>query len=365
MTTSTSLKRTPLYDIIQFQKARMTDFEGWEMPVQFAGLKQEHQAVRTTVGMFDISHMGQFYLQGENLISALQYLVPSDLSRLKKGQAQYSVLLNEEGGIIDDIIYYSQGEMEGIMIVNASTLETDKAWILKHLENTGVTLEDLSTRKVLIALQGKEAINILQPLVSSNIKELKAFEHCTTTLFNEEAFVARTGYTGEDGFEIMVSPTVGQQLWLKLTELGVTPCGLGARDTLRLEAGMALYGQDINTTTTPLEAGLGWLVHLDSKDDFIGKSVLQKQKELGVKRRLMGIKMMGRHIARHDYPVWINGEKVGVITSGTASPTLGGSIGLVYLPIEYAKVGESLEVEIRGQHHPAIVVKKPFYKRSY
>jgi aminomethyltransferase len=365
--TNTSLARTPLFDLAVKQKARFTAFSGWEMPVQYSGLKQEHQQVRTAAGMFDISHMGKFVLRGKELLKHLQALVPSDLSRLQVGQAQYSVLLNPQAGIIDDIIFYYQGidetgEQRGVLIVNAGTMTKDKTWLLDNLDTSAATLEDLSSDKVLIAVQGPKAIAILQDFVDKDLAPLPAFGHLEANIFGEPAFIARTGYTGEDGCEVMLSPEAGKKLWRSLSEAGVTPCGLGARDTLRLEAAMSLYGQDIDDTTTPLEAGLGWLVHLDKAEDFIGRSVLETQKAEGLKRRLVGIEMAGRHIARHDYRVIFNGEVVGKVTSGTLSPTLDVAIALAYVPANLAKIGQQLEIEIRGKTYPATVVKKPFYR---
>jgi len=365
--TSSPLARTPLYDLAVEQKARFTAFSGWEMPVQFSGLKQEHQAVREAVGMFDISHMGKFSLTGKNLLASLQPLVPSDLQRLQPGQAQYTVLLNARAGILDDIIVYYQGENEageqhGQIIVNAATKTKDKAWLQAYLEDSPVTFADLSGQKALIAIQGPQAVATLQPWVEVDLTAVKAFGHLNATLLGEPAFLARTGYTGEDGFEVMVDPEVGVKLWSAIADAGATPCGLGARDTLRLEAAMCLYGQDITEETTPLEAGLGWLVHLDGKGDFMGRSVLEQQKAAGIERKLVGLKMAGRYIARHGYPVWVDGEVVGEVTSGTLSPTLGEAIALAYVPKSLSKVGQNLEIEIRGKTHPAVVAKKPFYR---
>lgn len=364
---SVNLLRTPLYDLIIQQKAKLTEFSGWEMPVQFGGLKLEHQAVRTDVGMFDISHMGKFALQGPQLLLSLQSLVPSDLERLQPGQAQYTVILNPQGGIIDDIIIYNQGKTETgedkvIIIVNAGTTQKDKTWFLEHLNSKIITFKDLSTEKVLIAVQGPQSISRLQPLVKETLSQLEFFGHLEGTVLGESAFIARTGYTGEDGFEVMVDPAVGQKLWRLLNQTGVTTCGLGARDTLRLEAAMSLYGQDIDDSTTPLEAGLAWLVHLDTKGEFIGREILEQQKAQKVNRRLVGLKMEGRHIARHGYPVFSNGNKVGEVTSGTLSPTLEKAIALAYVPRNLSKVGSTLEIEVRGRLYPTRVVKKPFYK---
>jgi len=365
--TASPLARTPLYQLALEQKARLTAFSGWEMPVQYSGIGQEHEAVRTSAGMFDISHMGKFAFQGRQLLEHLQPLVPSDLTRLHVGEAQYTVLLNSQAGIIDDIIFYYQGEdkageQRGMMIVNAATRTRDKALLLANLEAAPVDLQDLSKEKVLIAVQGPQAAAYLQPFVQEDLTPIKAFGHLEATVLDQPAFIARTGYTGEDGFEVMVDPEVGVELWRSLLSAGVTPCGLGARDTLRLEAAMALYGQDIYETTTPLEAGLGWVIHLDTKGDFIGRSVLEQQKAAGVERRLVGIEMQGRYIARHGYPVLYEGKPVGEVTSGTLSPTVGKAIALAYVPTPLSKTGQQLEVEIRGKAYPAVVVKKPFYR---
>ena len=364
-----NLLRTPLYELAKQQKARFTAFSGWEMPVQFSGLKLEHQAVRSEAGMFDISHMGKFTFAGDTLIDTWQTLVPSDLSRLQPGQAMYTVLLNAQGGIIDDIIFYYQGvkenKQQAIVIVNAGTTDKDREWIVSHLKNSSVLMTDISQKQALIALQGPKATKILQSLVAEEISTMMAFTHQTLTIKGSAAFVARTGYTGEDGFEIMLEPEAAKQLWQSFLEAGVTPCGLGARDTLRLEAAMSLYGQEIDDKITPLEAGLGWVIHLKDKGDFIGRSVLEKQKEAGVKRSLVGLEMSGRYIARHGYRVMFGKEAVGEITSCTLSPTVGKAIALAYVPKSLSKVGQALEVEIRGKTYPATVVKKPFYRSPH
>jgi aminomethyltransferase len=362
------LSRTPLYELCLDLQARMVPFSGWEMPVQYSGIGREHQAVRQQAGMFDISHMGKFALSGVGVIEQLQPLVPSDLSRLQPGEAQYTVLLTAAAGIIDDLIIYYQGAnaigAERVMIIaNAATSQKDKTWLLQHLDKTQVNFEDWSARKVLIAVQGPIALAALQPFVQENLAAVKRFGHLEGTVLGQPGFLARTGYTGEDGFEVMVDPAVGVELWRSLLASGVTPCGLGARDTLRLEAAMALYGQDIDETTTPLEAGLGWLVHLD-KGDFIGRSTLEQQRQQGLQRRLVGLQMQGRNIARHDYPVLFEGQAVGKVTSGTLAPTLGYPIALAYVPMALSKVGQQLDVEIRGKVYLAIVVKRPFYRTS-
>lgn len=367
VTESSNLLRTPLYSLSCQSHAKFTDFEGWEMALQYSGLKKEHQAVRQSVGMFDISHMGKFSLQGKGLRSCLNYLIPSDLTSLDIGKAQYSVLLNHKGGIIDDIIFYYQGKNEqniesGILIVNASTTAKDWAWLTENLKNQDIELKNNSTDLALIALQGKKALEYLNPLITENLTTLPSFGHITTEIEKEKVFIARTGYTGEDGFEIMATPTIAQKLWKHFLHNNVTPCGLGCRDTLRLEACMGLYGQDMNEEITPLEAGLGWVVKMNH--DFIGKEILLTQKQEKVKKRLVAIEMQGKYIARHDYSIVIGNQVVGQITSGTLSPTLNKAIALGYVPYNYSKIGQKLNVEIREKLYPAVIVKKPFYRHS-
>ncbi|MGB3308325.1 MAG: glycine cleavage system aminomethyltransferase GcvT [Nodosilinea sp.] len=370
-----TLLQTPLYSACVEQKARMTEFAGWSMPVQFGGIKQEHQAVRDRAGLFDISHMGKFELRGPGVIAALQQLVPSNLARLTQGQAQYTVLLNPEGGIIDDLIVYLKSppasasgndraaDFETVaLIVNAATTDKDKTWLLNHLADRDIELVDESRDRALISIQGPAAATLLQPHTPHNLDVLGRFAHRDTALLGQLAWIARTGYTGEDGFEIMTDPATALALWQMLTAAGVAPCGLGARDTLRLEAAMALYGQDIDDTTSPLEAGLSWLVHLDEKGDFIGRSQLEAQKAQGVSRRLVGLAMEGRHIARHGYPVLHQGDRVGTVTSGTLAPTLNSPIALAYVAAPLAKIGQPLAVEVRGEPRAATVVKRPFYR---
>lgn len=368
--TTPSLARTPLYEEAMQLNARMTGFAGWEMPVQFSGITPEHHAVRTAAGVFDISHMGKFSLHGKDAIAQFQTLVPSDLARLQPGEGQYTVLLNANGGIVDDIIFYYEGADEtGVesakIIVNAATRDRDRAWLVAHLESSDVQFQDLSEDKALLAVQGPEAIGKLQPFVDADLSGVKSFGHLHASVCGGEGFLARTGYTGEDGFEVMVNPETAIALWRSLLDSGVTPCGLGCRDSLRLEAAMALYGQDIDEDTTPLQAGLSWLVHLDTKGDFIGRNVLETQKQKGMESRLVGLEMQGRYIARHGYSVLSEGKSVGEVTSGTWSPTLEKAIALAYVPTELSKVGQALEVEIRGKVYPAVVVKKPFYRSSH
>ena len=366
-----TLQRTPLHQLCQDGGGRMVPFAGWEMPVQFSGLIQEHKAVREQVGMFDISHMGVLRLEGPNPKDALQQLVPSDLHRIGPGEACYTVLLNESGGIRDDLIVYDCGAVDAergalVLVINAACAEADTAWIRDQMEPAGLTVSDLKAGGVLLALQGPQAIPLLEELSGESLSDLPRFGHRTLSLKDlaHPVFTGRTGYTGEDGAELLLTADDGQKLWQILLDRGVSPCGLGARDTLRLEAAMHLYGMDMNAETTPFEAGLGWLVHLETPVDFVGRQALEQAAESGPTKRLVGLKLQGRAIARHDYPVLHNGETVGVVTSGTWSPTLEEPIALAYVPTALAKLGAELSVEIRGKAQPACVVKRPFYRRS-
>ena len=365
------LQRTPLHELCRDSGGRMVPFAGWEMPVQFSGLIQEHKAVREQVGMFDISHMGVLRLEGPNPKDALQQMVPSDLHRIGPGEACYSVLLNERGGIRDDLIVYDCGPLDAergalVLVINAACADSDTAWIREQMEPAGLTVTDIKQGGVLLALQGPKAIALLEQLSGEDLSGLPRFGHRMLSVsgLQEPVFTARTGYTGEDGAELLLSAEDGQHLWRELLERGVTPCGLGARATLRLEAAMHLYGQDMDDATNPFEAGLGWLVHLEMPSDFVGRKALEQAVEAGPTKRLIGLKLQGRAIARHDYPVLHNDEPVGVVTSGTWSPTLGEAIALAYVPRALAKIGTELCVEIRGKAQPATVVRRPFYKRS-
>ena len=365
-----ALLRTPLHDLCREGGGRMVPFAGWEMPVQFSGLIQEHKAVREGMGMFDISHMGVLRLEGPKPKDALQQLVPTDLHRIGPGEACYTVLLNDRGGIRDDLIVYDCGAVDDkrgslVLVINAACADTDTAWIRERMEPAGLTVTDRKADGVLLALQGPQAIPLLERLSGSDLSGLPRFGHRNLTLegLSQPVFAARTGYTGEDGAELLLSAADGPKFWNQLLEEGVTPCGLGARDTLRLEAAMHLYGQDMDADTTPFEAGLGWLVHLEMPADFVGRQALEQAAAAGPSRRLVGLKLPGRAIARHDYPVLHNGERIGIVTSGTWSPTLGEPIALASVPTDLAKVGTELSVEIRGKAQPATVVKRPFYRR--
>ncbi len=369
-TQGTTLQRTPLFEAACAAGGRMVPFAGWEMAVQFGGLLQEHQAVRQGCGLFDISHMGVLRLRGEGVKDALQGLVPTDLFRIGPGEACYTVLLNEQGGIRDDLIVYDRGWQadaqvhELLLVINAACADTDTAWLRSQLEPQGITVANRKGDGVLLALQGPGAQTRLEALSGASLDGLPRFGHRELDLAGATAFVGRTGYTGEDGFELLLPRNAGLALWTQLLDDGVVPCGLGSRDTLRLEAAMHLYGADMDGATTPLEAGLGWLVHLEMPKPFIGRAVLERQTAEGVQRRLVGLTLQGRAIARHGYPVLQNGERVGEITSGTWSPTLGQAVALAYVPVAAAKLGTELAVEIRGKAEPAVVVKRPFYRRT-
>ena len=362
-------KTTPLHNAAQAVGARFHPFAGWIMPLQFAGVVVEHRAVRSAVGVFDISHMGVLTLRGPAVKDALQGLVPSDLGRIGPGEAQYTVLLNEQGGILDDLIVYDRGLVAGqhevVVVVNAARCAADTAWLERHLLPRGCTISDRKGNGVLLALQGPQAVHLLERLQGWELQGLPRFGHRQLDWGDEQVFLARTGYTGEDGVEMLLSREGGQRLWRELLENGVQPCGLAARDTLRLEAALHLYGQDMDASHTPLEASLGWLVHLEMPHPFIGREVLEAQTRTGVPRRLVGFTLQGRAIARHGHSILdTTGNIIGVVTSGSWSPSLGHAIALGYVPITMAKPGTDLLVQVRGQQVAACVVRRPFYRRG-
>jgi aminomethyltransferase len=371
----TPLQRTPLFPLHQALGARFVSFAGWEMPLYYQGVVAEHRAVREQAGIFDISHMGKFTLWGPELGSHLSRLVPSDLSTVRVGSARYTVLLNPLGGIVDDVIFYRhppEGELEHwSLIVNAATCQKDREW-LQQQGIPGLELQDRTASHVLLAVQGPAAEEVLQPFLEGSLKALRRFQHGQfipkapqgESSAEASVFVARTGYTGEDGFELLLSPSDGRWLWEQLVQAGVQPCGLGCRDTLRLEAGFCLYGQDIDESTTPLEADLGWLVN--NPAEYLGKAALENQRAEGIPRRLVGFRMLDRAIPRSGYAIYApnSSQPIGRVTSGTHSPTLGYGIGLGYVDSTWAEVGSRLEIEIRGQRRLAEVVKKPFYRRQ-
>jgi aminomethyltransferase len=340
------------------------------MAVQFAGLLQEHKAVREQCGLFDISHMGVLRLSGPGAKDAFQGLVPTDLFRIGPGEACYTVLLNDQGGIRDDLIVYDRGwddatqAHELLLVINAACAEADTIWIRSQMEAAGIHVSDHKRDGVLVALQGPEAALELEALSECSLAGLPRFGHRQLALPGiGEAFVARTGYTGEDGFELLLSREAGLAFWNHCLDRGIQPCGLGARDTLRLEAAMLLYGSDMDETTTPLEAGLGWLVHLEMPKPFVGRDALERQASEGVKKRLVGLTLEGRAIARSGYQIQIGGNQIGVVTSGSWSPSLEKAIALAYVQAETSKLGTQLSVEIRTREELATVVKRPFIKK--
>tara|TARA_Y100001968_G_C19345236_1_gene711692 strand:+ start:154 stop:1221 length:1068 start_codon:yes stop_codon:yes gene_type:complete len=353
----------------------MVPFAGWEMPVQFSSLIEEHIAVRQHSGVFDISHMGLLILEGDKAKDGLQSLVPTDLYRIGPGESCYSVLLNENGGIIDDLIIYDLGlnkENKEILliVVNASRTEKDTKWLQKNLQQKGISIKDFKGNHTFLAIQGPKTLEILEKITNHSLKTIPNFGHRRLQIENSalagdaNIFLSKTGYTGEEGFELLLPSQIASNFWDLLIKEGVKPCGLGARDTLRLEAAMHLYGNELDMTTSPLEAGLGWLVHLEMPCLFIGRDILEKQVKEGVKRRLVGIKLKNRAIARHGYKVLYENKPVGIITSGTWSPSLDEAIALAYVPTELSNIDTPLEIEIRGKQYQARTTKKPFYKRT-
>ena len=363
---ASSLKRTPLHDVHKALNAKIVPFAGYEMPVQYpTGITAEHKAVREGAGLFDVSHMGEFVIRGDRMVEFVNYVTTNDVAALAVGQVHYSTILHENGTIVDDCLVYRFDDRI-IMVVNASNREKDFEHIRAHAAPFEVQLVDISDEIALLALQGPKAQEILRPFVDVDLGAIKYYWHTWGHVNGMDALISRTGYTGEDGFELYVDPKFAVPIWNLLIATGkVTPAGLGARDTLRLEMGMALYGNDIDDGVTPLEANLGWLVKLDKTGGFVGRNALVKQKTEGLRRRLVGFTVDDRRsIARHGYPVFFDGAPSGEVRSGTMSPSLGIPIGTAYLPIAGAKEGSKLEIDVRGKRVAATVVKPPFYKNA-
>jgi aminomethyltransferase len=363
-----SLKKTPLNAKHRASGARMVEFGGWDMPVEYSGITDEHLAVRTRGGLFDVSHMGQIELAGANALAAVQWMTSNDASRLAIGQVQYSALMADTGGFVDDVLVYRQANDHFLLVVNAGNIVKDHEWIVAHARrHPDVAVVNSSSRYALIALQGPAAQETLQKLTGIELPGIKYYWFANGEVASVRAIVSRTGYTGEDGFEVFVPPAQAEKVWDAILEAGksadVIPCGLGARDTLRLEAAMRLYGNEMDENTTVLEAGLGWIVGW-KKDEFQGSAKLREQKERGVARKLVAFEMRDRAIARHGYPVLRDGTQVGVVTSGTQTPFLKKAIGMAMVPIGLADVGGPLEIDVRGRRAQAEVVPEPFYKRA-
>jgi aminomethyltransferase len=359
------MKRTPLYAAHRRARAKMVEFAGWEMPVQYTGVIEEHRAVRSRAGLFDVSHMGEIEIQGQDAVECCQRVSANDVSRMKVFQAQYNLLLNDQGGVVDDVIFYRLEPNHFLICVNASNSDKDFAWIQAHVAGQ-VQVTNESAEYAQLALQGPAAEKILQPLTPVKLAEIKSFHFAFGDVGSVRCLAARTGYTGEPGFELYCRAGDAERLWTMLLEAGapegLVPVGLGARDTLRLEKAYPLYGHELDDTTTPLEAGLEWVTKF-SKPSFIGREVLVRQKEAGVTRKLIGMELTEPGIARSDYPLFKNDKAIGRVTSGTQSPSLGRAVALGYVSVEEARVNNEIEVEIRGRKTRARIVSLPFYGR--
>src|SRR5579884_1172235 len=354
-------RRTPLYDLHVRLGGRMIEFGGWDMPVQYTSIVDEHRAVRESAGLFDVSHLGRVELRGPGALETLQRVATNDASKLEVGRAQYSLLLNERGGIVDDIFVY-RVPTGYLVMINAATREKDMAWMRAHLRDA--ELVDRCDELATIALQGPAAVRLLQPLVDQDLNALRRNAHVEARVEGEPMLVARTGYTGERGLELFPRAERASALFERLLQLDtVKPCGLGARDTLRLEAGNRLYGQDMDDDTNPFEAGLEWVVDFD-KGDFVGREALLMVREKGPTRRLAGFETLERSVPRHGANVYVDGTVVGVVTSGSFAPSLGKNIGFAFVPPSATEIGTEIGVEIRGNPAPARVVETPFFRRS-
>ncbi len=356
---------TPLNAAHKRLSGRMVDFAGWEMPVQYAGLTQEHLAVRTNCGMFDVSHMGEVEFKGPGALDEVNRLVSNDVSLIADGQAVYAGLLNEQGGFVDDVVVYKFSDAHLMICVNASNRDKDFAWMSAHAKTVKPT--NRSDDYAQIAIQGPKAAAIVSRLTTADLANVKTYHFTMSSVAKVECIVARTGYTGEDGFELYCAPNQAEALWFALLEEGkadgIQPCGLGCRDSLRTEMKYALYGNDIDDTHTPLEAGLGWIVKL-AKSEFIGKAALQKQKDVGLTRKLVGFEMLDAGIPRSQYALRQQGRKIGEVTSGTMGPSIQKAVGIGYVETSLSAEGSEFDVDIRGRAARAKVVKTPFYKRA-
>lgn len=365
----TELKRTPLFDVYKEFGGKTIDFGGWELPVQFSSIKEEHEAVRTKAGLFDVSHMGEVEVKGPDSLNYLQKMLTNDISKINNGGAQYNAMCYENGGTVDDLLVYKMEDNHYLLVVNASNIEKDFKWLEDHLEGN-VSIDNLSEKMAQLALQGPLAEKVLQKLAGdTDLSTIGFFKfQQAVTINGKNALVSRTGYTGEDGFEIYCDASDAVDLWKAILSAGkdegVVPCGLGSRDTLRFEATLALYGQELSPEISPLEAGIGFAVKLNKEADFIGKEALKQQKEKGAARKLVGIEMIDRGIPRHGYPVYKGEKLIGEVTTGTQSPSLKKNIGLVLIKNEHTGLDSEIEVEIRGKRLKAKVVPTPFYKRE-
>jgi aminomethyltransferase len=363
-----NLKKTPLNGIHRELGGKMVDFGGWDMPVQYpAGVIAEHLATREKAGLFDVSHMGEIWVEGTDAIAFVNKLTTNDVTRLVDGQAQYSALTNERGGTIDDLLVYRFADDRLLLVVNAATTEKDWAWIKSHCQGENISLRNASADFCQIAVQGPRALETAQKLTPVNLAEIKYYHFTQGEFDGVDAIISRTGYTGEDGFEIYAAADKAVQIWNNLLkageEFGVLPCGLAARNTLRLEAAMSLYGHELSEEISPLEANLGWICKFN-KGDFIGRNSLLKLKEEGLKRKIVGFEMIDKGIARDEMEIYVGDEKIGVVTSGSPAPFLKKNIGLALLSAEFAKIGQEIKIDVRGRRMAAVIVPTPFYKRE-
>ncbi|MGH9386375.1 MAG: glycine cleavage system aminomethyltransferase GcvT [Vicinamibacterales bacterium] len=362
------LKKTPLHGSHVALDARMVPYGGWDMPVEYSGITAEHMAVRTAAGLFDVSHMGEVEIAGKDALTAVQHITSNDASKLHVGQIQYSALTTPEGTFVDDLLVYRFGSSHYLLVINASNIDKDYAWIAARAKEAvpDIATVNSSDRYALIAIQGPRSQAILQTLTAIDLSPIKYYWFAHGEVAGVRGTVSRTGYTGEDGFEVMVPAAMATRVWDALLQAGqpmaLIPCGLGARDTLRLEASMRLYGNDMDETSTVLEADLGWIVGWN-KAEFLGRERLHDQKAQGVSKRLVGFEMVDRAIARHGYDVWHDGQQVGVVTSGTQTPFLKKAIGMAYVPPALAAPGTEIEIDVRGRRVKAVTVPMPFYKR--
>lgn len=366
MTAGSELKKTSLFDVHASLKAKLVDFGGWNMPVQYSGILQEHTAVRTAVGLFDVSHMGEIEIRGPEATNLINYVATNNATKLKVGQAHYSALLYEHGGFVDDILVHKVSETDYFLCVNASNQEKDFEHI-KSRNRFDAEVEFVSDKYAQLAIQGPKALATLQKLTETKLTDIKYYWFTDGAVAGVPARIARTGYTGEDGFEIYIPPESAKPVWSDVLnageEFGIKPCGLGARNTLRLEAKMALYGHEITASTNPYEADLGWIVKMD-KGEFVGRPALERVSQEGVARKLVGFEMKDRGIGRDGYEIWVAGKPAGWVTSGGPSPTLNKNIGLCYLPAAKAFPGVTIQVLVRNTPVDAITVATPFYKRA-
>jgi aminomethyltransferase len=363
-----NLKKTPLNEQHRELGGKMVDFGGWDMPVQYeAGVIAEHMATREKAGLFDVSHMGEIWVEGEDAIPFVNRITTNDVTKLVDGQAHYSALTNEKGGVVDDLLVYRFDEGKLLLVVNASTTEKDWDWITSHVKDEAITLTNASADYCQIAVQGPLAREIAQKFTDVNLSEIKYYHFTVDTFDGVDAIISRTGYTGEDGFEVYANREHAVKLWNDLLEygerFGILPAGLAARNTLRLESAMSLYGHELSDDISPLEAGLGWICKLN-KGDFVGREPMAKLKEEGLKRKLVGFEMVDKGIARDEMDVYVGDEKVGVVTSGSPAPFLKKNIGLAFVPTEFAKTGQEITIDVRGKKLAAVVVPTPFYKRE-